>query len=192
MATAKITGDDLKQFVLSMVSNHHGIPLFTQPYSGNESDKKILLETILKVKQNLNLQDRAYYIADSAFYTEKNLQTLGQHTFWISHVPATLSPTKSLLATEIPMVPGQDPGYSFYECLMDYGGMPQKWVLVSSEKGRKRQEKTFERNLKKRIELARKSLKKNSKQRGLPVNRRLAGRLNAGLRTTRFCVLTAS
>lgn len=31
---------DLKQFVLSMVTNQHGIPLFTQPYSGNESDNK--------------------------------------------------------------------------------------------------------------------------------------------------------
>jgi hypothetical protein len=50
-------------------------------------------------------------------------------------MPATLSPAKSLLPTEIPMVLGQDPGYSFHECLMDYGGIPQKWVLVSSEKG---------------------------------------------------------
>jgi transposase len=114
--------DDLKQFVLSMVSNQHGIPLFTQPYSGNESDKKILLETIQKVKQNLNTKDRAYYIADSAFYTENSLQTLGRHTFWVSHVPATLSQAKSLLAAEIPMVPGLAPGYSFHECLMDYGG----------------------------------------------------------------------
>ena len=79
--------DDLKQFVLSMVSNQHGILLFTQPYSGNASDKKILLETILKVKQNLSTQDKSYYIADSAFFTERNLQTLGRHTFWISHVP---------------------------------------------------------------------------------------------------------
>ena len=43
---------------------------------------------------------------------------------------------------------------------MDYGGIPQKWVLVSSEKIRHLQEKTFDRNLKKRIEIARKSLKK--------------------------------
>jgi transposase len=152
--------DDLKQFVLSMVTNQHGIPLFTQPYSGNESDKKILLETILKVQQNLNTQDKSYYIADSAFYTEHNLQTLGRHTFWISHVSGTIAQAKSLLAAEIPMVPGQDPGYSFHECLADYGGISQKWVLVSSEKGRLRQEKTYERNLKKRIESARKSLKK--------------------------------
>ncbi|MCX5828605.1 MAG: IS1634 family transposase, partial [Deltaproteobacteria bacterium] len=152
--------EDLKQFVLSMVTNQHGIPLFTQPYSGNESDKKILLETILKIQQNLNTQDKSYYIADSAFYTEHNLQTLGRHTFWISHVPGTIAQAKSLLAAETPMVPGQDPGYSFHECLEDYGGINQKWVLVSSEKGRLRQEKTYERNLKKRIESARKSLKK--------------------------------
>ena len=42
-----------------MVTNQHGIPLFTQPYSGNASDKKILLETIQKVKRNLNLEDKA-------------------------------------------------------------------------------------------------------------------------------------
>jgi len=60
-----------------MVTNQHGIPLFTQPYSGNESDKKILLETIRNIQTNLNLDDKAYYIADSAFYTAPNLQTLG-------------------------------------------------------------------------------------------------------------------
>lgn len=152
--------DDLKQLVLSMVSNQHGIPLFTQPYSGNASDKKILLETIQNVKKNLNSKDRAYYIADSAFYTEKNLQTLGSHTYWISHVPSTISPVKSLLASDIPLVPGNDPGYSFHECQAEYGGIHQKWVLVFSEKGRLRQEKTYERNLKKRLESVRKSFKK--------------------------------
>jgi transposase len=152
--------DDLKQFVLSMVTNQHGIPLFTQPYSGNASDKKILLETILKVKKNLNLNDRAYYIADSAFYTEKNLQTLGSHTYWISHVPTTISRVKSLLASDTPLVPGNDPGYSFHECQAEYGGIRQKWVLVSSEKGRLRQEKTYDRTLKNRMENVRKSFKK--------------------------------
>jgi len=152
--------DDLKQFVLSTVSNQHGIPLFTQPYSGNASDKKILLETIRNVQKNLNSKDRAYYIADSAFYTEKNIQTLGRHTYWISHVPSTISSVKSLLARDIPLVPGTDPGYSFYECPAEYGGIIQKWVLVSSEKGRVRQEKTYDRNLEKRMENARKSFKK--------------------------------
>jgi transposase len=143
-----------------MVSNQHGIPLFTQPYSGNASDKKILLETIQNVKKNLNTEDRAYYIADSAFYTEENLLALGSHTYWVSHVPTTISLAKSLLVNPIPLVPGNDPGYSFYECQTEYGGILQKWVLVSSEKGRLRQEKTYERSLKKRMENTRKSFKK--------------------------------
>lgn len=151
---------DLKQFVLSMVTNQHGIPLFAQPYSGNESDKKILLETIQKVKQNLNLEDKAYYVADSAFYTAPNLQTLGQHTFWISHPSATIDEVKTLLVTDVPMVPGKEEGYSIHERLVNYAGIEQKWVLVHSEKRRAASEKNYQKNLDKRLEKARKSLKK--------------------------------
>lgn len=169
---------DLKQFVLSMVTNQHGIPLFTQPYSGNESDKKILLETIQKVKQNLNIQDKAYYVADSAFYTAPNLQTLGQHTFWISHPPATIDEVKSLLVADVPMVPGKEEGYSFYECRTEYSGIPQTWILVSSEKGKIAKEKTYTRNLEKRIDTARKSLKKlKAKEFACEPDARMAARL---------------
>lgn len=151
---------DLKQFVLSMVTNQHGIPLFTQPYSGNESDKIILLETIQKVKQNLNFQDKAYYVADSAFYTAHNLQTLGNHTFWISHPPATIDEVKKLIDADITLIPGNVEGYSFYERRVEYAGVNQKWILIASEKGRIAKEKTYSRNLEKRIHTARISLKK--------------------------------
>mgnify|MGYP001393661002 CR=1 FL=1 len=151
---------DLKQFVLSMVTNQYGIPLFTQPYSGNESDKVILLETIQNVKRNLNFEDKAYYIADSAFYTAHNLQTLGAHTFWISHPPATIDEVKQLLTVDVSLVPGIEEGYSFYEKNIEYAGIQQKWILVSSEKGRMANEKKYARNLEKRINTARKSLKK--------------------------------
>ena len=169
---------DLKQFVLSMVTNQHGIPLFTQPYSGNESDKKILLETIQKVKQNLNLEDKAYYVADSAFYTGPNLQTLGHHTFWISHPPATIDEVKLLLVADMPMVPGEEEGYSFYERLVNYAGIEQKWVLVHSEKRRAASEKTYQKNLDNRLEKARKSLKKlRSKEFACEPDAQMAARL---------------
>ncbi len=169
---------DLKQFVLSMVTNQHGIPLFTQPYSGNESDKKILLETIQKVKQNLNLEDKAYYVADSAFYTALNLQTLGHHTFWISHPPATIDEVTKLLVADMPMVPGEEEGYSFYERLVNYAGIEQKWVLVHSEKRRAASEKNYQKNLDKRLEKARKSLKKlRSKEFACEPDAQMAARL---------------
>lgn len=169
---------DLKQFVLSMVTNQHGIPLFTQPYSGNESDKKILLETIQKVKLNLNLEDKAYYVADSAFYTGPNLQTLGQHTFWISHPPATIDEVKTLLVADVTMVPGKEEGYSFHERLVNYAGIEQKWVLVHSEKRRAASEKNYPKNLDKRLEKARKSLKKlRSKEFACEPDAQMAARL---------------
>ena len=169
---------DLKQFVLSMVTNQHGIPLFTQPYSGNESDKKILLETIQKVKQNLNLEDKVYYVADSAFYTGPNLQTLGHHTFWISHPPATIDEVTTLLVADMPMVPGKEEGYSFYEKRVNYAGIEQKWVLVHSEKRRAASEKNYQKNLDKRLEKARKSLKKlRSKEFACEPDAQMAARL---------------
>ncbi len=151
---------DLKQFVLAMVTNQHGIPLFTQPYSGNESDRKILLETIEKVKQNLNLEDKAYYVADSAFYTAHNLQTLGRHTFWISRPPSTIEEVRNLIHADVPLVAAKTEGYAVYECTSEYAGIPQIWVLVSSEKGRVTKEKTFVKNLEKRIRDAGKSWKR--------------------------------
>ena len=151
---------DLKQFVLAMVTNQHGIPLFTQPYSGNESDRKILLDTIEKVKQNLNLEDKAYYVADSAFYTAHNLQTLGRHTFWISRPPSTIEEVRNLIHSDVPLVAAKTEGYAVYECTSEYAGIPQKWVLVSSEKGRVTKEKTFVKNLEKRIRDAGKSWKR--------------------------------
>lgn len=42
---------DLKQFIISLVTNQHGIPLFMEPLSGNESDKKTLLRTIEEVRK---------------------------------------------------------------------------------------------------------------------------------------------
>jgi transposase len=45
---AKDSRTDLKRFVLGLVTNQHGLPLFTKAYSGNESDKKSIMEMIQK------------------------------------------------------------------------------------------------------------------------------------------------
>jgi transposase len=36
---------DLKQFVVSMITNQHGIPLFAKTYFGTKSDKQGLIES---------------------------------------------------------------------------------------------------------------------------------------------------
>ena len=151
---------DLKQFVLSMITNQHGIPLFAKTYSGNKSDKQSLIESIKRMRAGICIPD-AYVIADSAIYTEENIRRLSQDIQWITHVPATVGEAKQLLNAEIPFkLNNDDPRYSFYETTSQYGGIPQKWVVVHSRDMQTRKELTFERTLAKLDSKTRKSLKK--------------------------------
>ena len=76
---------DLKRFVLGMVTNQFGLPLFAKAYSGNKSDKKSIMEMIQKTQQAIDFDDKSYWIADSALYTEENIKLLGTETKWITH-----------------------------------------------------------------------------------------------------------
>lgn len=91
---------DLKRFVLGMATNQYGVPLMLQSFSGNESDKKSLLKVVSYVKEHLKTDEKVLHVADAAFYTEENLQTLGNHTFWVSRVPMTLLEAEILRKTE--------------------------------------------------------------------------------------------
>ena len=73
---------DLKQFILSMVTNQYG-------YS------------IEKLKSNLNFSDRTYFVADSAFFSSENINLLGDRTLWITRVPSTVGEAKQLLNQDI-------------------------------------------------------------------------------------------
>jgi transposase len=58
------------------------------------------------------------------------------------------------------MIRGTDTRYSFYETTSEYGGIPQKWVLVHSKEMQARKEKTFEKSLEKLDVQTTKSFKK--------------------------------
>jgi transposase len=53
-----------------------------------------------------------------------------------------------------------DDRYSIFETPVNYGGIDQRWVVVDSREMHARKAKTFDRQLKKELILARKSLKK--------------------------------
>ncbi len=151
---------DLKQFVLSTITNQHGIPLFAKTYSGNASDKQNLIESIQQFRAAVQVPEDAYFIADSALYTAENIHNLRQDLHWITHVPSTITEVKTLLHADVPMNPGKDTRYSFYETFSEYGGIPQKWVLVHSKEMQTRKEKTFEKSLEKMDVQTTKSFKK--------------------------------
>lgn len=151
---------DLKQFVLITITNQHGIPLFAKTYSGNASDKQNLIESIQQFRAAVQVPEDAYFIADSALYTADNIRNLRQELHWITHVPSTITEVKTLLHADVPMNPGNDIRYSFYETFSEYGGIPQKWVLVYSKEMQTRKEKTFEKSLEKLDVQTTKSFKK--------------------------------
>jgi len=151
---------DLKQFVLGMATDQHGIPLFVQTFSGNESDKKTLMAIITQLTENLQHPGKVYHIADAAFYTAENLTALGTHTFWISRVPATLNEVKELVAADLALQPCADERYRYAEHTSEYAGIPQKWVVYHSAPMQERQEKTFEKRLEKDRKQAETSLRK--------------------------------
>ncbi len=151
---------DLKRFVLGIASNQYGVPLFLQTFSGNESDKETILTIIKQLKENLKSAEKVYHVADSAFYTATNLQSLGQHNFWISRVPATIKEVRDLVRTGEPFLSCTDDRYTYQEHFSEYAGIRQKWVLYRSVPMYEREEKTFEKNLAKDLDRAQTSLRK--------------------------------
>jgi len=155
---------DLKRFVLGLVTNQFGLPLFTKAFSGNKSDKNSIIEMIQKTQQSINLDDKSYWIADSALYTEDNIKLLGTGTKWITHVPATIGEAERLLNADLDFNPGIDPRYAFYVTNLNYGGIPQRAVVVWSEEMKKRNEQTFDKKIQKETNQAEKDLKEAYEQ----------------------------
>lgn len=151
---------DLKRFVLGLVTNQFGLPLFAKAYSGNKSDKKSIIEMIQKTQQAICFDDQIYWIADSALYTEENIKLLGTETIWITHIPATIGEAKRLLNADLSFTPGIDPRYAFYVTDLNYGGIPQRAVVVWSEEMKKKNEQTFDKMIQKETNQAEKELKK--------------------------------
>jgi transposase len=151
---------DLKRYVLSMVCNQEGIPLFVETLSGNASDKTTLVKTVKNIQTSLELDEKVYHIADSAIYSEDNITELGEKTLWVTRVPATINEVKDLQNTDVELEFCNDKRYSCYETTSSYGGMKQKWVLIQSKATKKRMEKTFDNNIEKKLETAKKSLNK--------------------------------
>jgi len=160
---AKDGRDNLQRFGLGTITNQYGIPLFAKAYSGNASDKETIIEAMKRLQENITFPDDVYYIADSALYSEGNIKSMREGMKWITRVPSTLNLAKDLLASDLDFKQGEDQRYSFYETIVEYGGIEQKWVVVHSTEMQKRKDFTFERKIQKKITESQKDLKELNK-----------------------------
>ncbi|HZA28528.1 MAG TPA: IS1634 family transposase [Gammaproteobacteria bacterium] len=155
---------DLNQVRLELLVEHQaGIPLLMQPLSGNSSDTQEFGEAVrLHVHQLQAPYGPTYLVADSALYSEANLEKLAQTQMkWITRVPATLREAQAVLAQADPqaMVALQE-GYRADELTSTYGGVEQRWVLIYSEPRRAQVQRTVDKQLRRQSDQAVKALKK--------------------------------
>ena len=155
---------DLKQFLVDIICRSDGdVPLFLRVGDGNESDSAVFGQLIAEFQQQWTLD--SVYVADAALYTTANLQTLGDRQ-WVTRVPLTLKAARQLvdeLATAA-FVPSTLEGYTWVERPSDYGGVPQRWVVVCSEQRRQSDLKQLDKQLDKQAHKARKQLRQLRQQ----------------------------
>ena len=152
---------DLKQFMTHLiVSNDGGVPLFAEVIPGNTSDQTHFREVLKHLKEAIDPNEPAYYVADSALYTEETIQETS-HMLWVTRVPERIKSAKEVVRN-VPleaMTPMGD-GYYVSELGSWYGGVKQRWLLIFSEQAMARERETLQRNIAKTYELERKALKK--------------------------------
>lgn len=158
---SKDNAPELNQVVAQMISvNKTTLPLWIEALSGNSSDKKSFKETVKKFQKQFNREEMPYIVADSAFYTKDNIAGCSAELRWVTRVPETIKDTKDLYCSiageEMQQIGG---GYWYIRVGSEYAGVPQRWLLIFSEKAYEREMKTFRKNLEKELEKKEKELK---------------------------------
>ena len=130
---------DLKQFVVDLMSTKDGaIPLFLRVADGNEADQSVFSALLTDFRQRMDLD--ALFVADSALYRAQSLASLGELR-WPCRVPLlTLERARRVLAEAPQEAFVRSPiheGYRLYETKSDYGGVPQRGLVVESKELRK-------------------------------------------------------
>jgi transposase len=155
---------DLNQVMLELMVEHQaGIPVLMKPLSGNSSDAPEFGHVIkTHIEQLQTTYGLTYLVADSALYSEDNLQKLAATRLkWLTRVPATVSEAQAALARVDPqtMAPLIE-GYRYQVLPSTYGGVEQRWVLIYSEHRQPQAQRTVDKQLLKHSEQDGKAFKK--------------------------------
>jgi transposase len=155
---------DLKQFILDLICSEDGdVPVFLRIGDGNESDQAVFAKIFCEFKKQLDLD--ALMVADSALYSEPNLIEMATLK-WLSRVPLTIKQAKELVS----QLEAQEftastiTGYRWSSHPSNYGGIPQRWLVVESDVRRESDLRRLEKNLNKAQTEADKKLRELSSQ----------------------------
>ena len=148
---------DLKQLLVSLVvTGDSRFPLWMEALDGNSSDKVNFHETLTRVKvfqEQIKHRSTSKWVADSALYTKEKLAKTDDYV-WLTRVPETLKDAQQLVTQSPDAIAWADRGNGYHTAAYtsQYGDVSQRWLLVQSEQGYKREMGTFEKRLAKQEE----------------------------------------
>lgn len=138
---------DLKQFVMNLVCWADGdIPAFIELADGNQSDKTHFAALMQAFKSQWSFE--GLHVADSALYTEANLQQLSGLR-WLTRVPLTLNAASELVKNlpDSALAPTELEGYRMAAVCCDYSGVKQRWFVVESHQRQRADLKHLDKTL---------------------------------------------
>lgn len=162
---SKDNAPELNQVVSQMIcASKSTIPVWLEVLSGNSSDKKSFPRTVAKFREQFSKDTMPIMVADSALFSKDGIKQL-QDTRWVTRVPETVAMAQALIqATARSSLIDLGDGYHGHEINLTWEDIPQRWVLVYSEKAAERELATLERRLAKEDELQDKALRKLQKE----------------------------
>ncbi|HEX9413122.1 MAG TPA: IS1634 family transposase [Ktedonobacterales bacterium] len=143
--------EDLKQWMLALVTSDEGIPHFLKPLDGNASDKTSLPEVVLELARQLRASGETpgVYVADSGLYSETNMRALNEaEVQWVSRVPETVGLAQAMVR-EDPLAGWQhsaDNQLSWWGRTLALPQGQERWLVVRSREGEQRARTTLARH----------------------------------------------
>ena len=131
--------EDLKQWMLGLVSTEEGIPLWLTPLDGNASDKASLLQLVLELTRQLRASGEiaGVYVADSGLYSEANMGALNAaDVAWVSRVPETSLLAQAIVREEpAAWQQSEDGQQAWWGRTLELPQGPERWLVVRSREG---------------------------------------------------------
>jgi transposase len=141
--------EDLKQWMLALVTSEDGVPHFLKPLDGHASDKVSLPQVVTELTRQLESSGEAagVYVADSGLYSEANMCALGEAgVSWISRVPETSRLAQAMVRDEPAMwQQSADAQLCWWGRTVELPQGPERWLVVRSAAGERRARVTLQR-----------------------------------------------
>ena len=158
---------DLKQVVVNLITSQaSALPLWLEVLDGNSNDTKTFQETVSAYCDQLcDDEKQPYFIMDRAGYSAGNVNAW-EGIEWVAAVPITNNIAKEILkAVKTEDMVAREDGYRTCSFGTWYGDVKQRWVLVYSDNGAQREQKSFMKRVEREQKEIEKQWRKLCKQR---------------------------